>query len=338
MTDNKPIHLSICIPLYNKAPYLARALNGIARQKFQNYEVVVVDNASEDNPQPVLDEWKDKLPLRVFRLPITLSIHENWAFALGLARAELVQLHLADDYLAENGLVPLIAALDADPKLDYVLGRTVPVDEDEREITEGPVAKYHRDLDGHRSHVQQDLTIQEKARFLRTMGLGQNFFGDINPLLMRRRCVEFLRAPVRTTAPLFHTVPDLEIYLRLFCRFNGRFLDHVVIRSSVNRTSTYVITRNNRDLSYISYEIPGLQALPFLWLHPEFREVNRNMPFWTFLGWLWDFCKRLLRPLVKSRFKSTAGGSVSNGDTPNKSAHGANVNPQKNTAPGKADA
>jgi glycosyltransferase involved in cell wall biosynthesis len=302
MNETSP-KLSICIPLYNKAPYLARALSHIERQGLHDYEVVVVNNASDDNPQPILDEWKARIPLQVHNLPITLSICENWAFALGMARGDLVQLHLADDYLANNGLTPLVAALEANPQLDYAIGRTFSVDENEMEITEGPVAKYHRDLDRHRSYINQALSVVEKARFLEKMGLGENFFGDINPLLMRRRCVEFLRAPVRTTAPLFHMVPDLEIYIRLFCKFQGQFIDHVVIHSSVNRTSTYVLAQNNPSLALNAYHIPGLQSLPFLWLYPEFQGVNRCMSFWTFPRRLWRFSKWLLKLHLKSRAK-----------------------------------
>ena len=39
---------SVIVPLYNKAPYIVRALDSIVAQTFQDYEVIVVDDGSSD--------------------------------------------------------------------------------------------------------------------------------------------------------------------------------------------------------------------------------------------------------------------------------------------------
>ena len=54
---------SIIVPLYNKAPYVKKALESILAQSYTNYEVVVVDDGSTDNSADIVRElvngkWK----------------------------------------------------------------------------------------------------------------------------------------------------------------------------------------------------------------------------------------------------------------------------------------
>ena len=49
--------VSIIVPLYNKAAYLSRALESIARQTFRDYEVIVVDDGSTDGGDAIAERY-----------------------------------------------------------------------------------------------------------------------------------------------------------------------------------------------------------------------------------------------------------------------------------------
>ncbi|MFN2454916.1 MAG: glycosyltransferase family 2 protein [Pyrinomonadaceae bacterium] len=99
------MRISIIIPLYNKAPYLRRALDSIARQTFSDFEVIVVDDGSTDDGARIVADYADA---RV-RLITQSNAGPGAARNRGIAEAqgEFIAFLDADDewlpgYLEEN--------------------------------------------------------------------------------------------------------------------------------------------------------------------------------------------------------------------------------------------
>lgn len=49
------MYFSIIIPLYNKAPYVEKALRSVATQTFSNYELIIVDDGSKDDSATIAE-------------------------------------------------------------------------------------------------------------------------------------------------------------------------------------------------------------------------------------------------------------------------------------------
>ena len=49
MKKNKKIFFSVIIPTYNMADHLMRSVKSVLRQNFKNFEIIIVDNYSNDN-------------------------------------------------------------------------------------------------------------------------------------------------------------------------------------------------------------------------------------------------------------------------------------------------
>ena len=58
--------VTVIIPTYNRAAYLRHAMASVVAQTFTDWEIVVVDNASQDNTREVVEECKE-MPIQYIR-------------------------------------------------------------------------------------------------------------------------------------------------------------------------------------------------------------------------------------------------------------------------------
>lgn len=94
---------SVCIPTYNRAHLLSAAIDSVLAQDFEDYELVIVDNASTDHTQEVLKQYNDPR-IRIFRNSNTVSMYANHNKCIEFARAEWIVFLHSDDYFLPSTL------------------------------------------------------------------------------------------------------------------------------------------------------------------------------------------------------------------------------------------
>ena len=55
--NNHP-YISICIPVYNMENYIEKNLLSIINQSFQDFEIIIVNDASEDNTENIIKKFQ----------------------------------------------------------------------------------------------------------------------------------------------------------------------------------------------------------------------------------------------------------------------------------------
>jgi glycosyltransferase involved in cell wall biosynthesis len=58
-TENKPT-VSIIVPTYNRGRLIARSVKSVLNQTYQDFELIIVDDASTDNTEEVVSSFNDK--------------------------------------------------------------------------------------------------------------------------------------------------------------------------------------------------------------------------------------------------------------------------------------
>lgn len=108
--------VSVIIPSYNTAQYIAETLDSVCAQTFGDYEAIVINDGSPDTEQleRVLRPYQDSI-IYVKKPNGGLSSARN--AGIKLARGQYVALLDSDDAWAPDYLAVQVATLDADPSV-----------------------------------------------------------------------------------------------------------------------------------------------------------------------------------------------------------------------------
>ena len=52
--------VSVVIPTYNRAPLIGRSIKSVLNQTYQDFEIIIVDDASTDNTKEVVSNFNDE--------------------------------------------------------------------------------------------------------------------------------------------------------------------------------------------------------------------------------------------------------------------------------------
>ena len=173
--------VAICVPVYRNAAHLAHTLDSVLAQSFTEWELVAVDDHSDDESFEIAQSYAARDPrIRVFRNDVNLGPAANWTRSVDLTSAPLVKLLCGDDLLEPHCLERQVAVFDADhaERIGVVAGRRNIVD------NAGAVVRRNHGLGGlpRRAAVvsRHDLAVA----LLRS---GTNPLGEPSITMMRRK-------------------------------------------------------------------------------------------------------------------------------------------------------
>jgi glycosyltransferase involved in cell wall biosynthesis len=108
--------LTIGLPVYNGENYLGEAIAALLGQTFEDFELIISDNASTDGTAGISRRYeKQDSRIRYVRQPRNIGIAPNHNFIVSEARGELVKWASHDDLYARDMMERCVQALDEHP-------------------------------------------------------------------------------------------------------------------------------------------------------------------------------------------------------------------------------
>ena len=99
--------LSIILPIYNVEAFVAECLDSIVAQTYRNFEVIVVDDCSTDKSMTIVEQYVQKLPMRIVHHEQNRGLSVARNTGLNVAQGDYVLFVDSDDVLASDCLQTL---------------------------------------------------------------------------------------------------------------------------------------------------------------------------------------------------------------------------------------
>lgn len=166
--------VSVCIPTYNYAHFLGQAVESVLAQSFENFELIVRDDASSDDTAEVMQRYLGDPRVRFEVNEVNAGLFANFNGVAHVAGGEYIKFLCADDWIEPEFLARTVALLDADPSLPLAA-----------------TANWLVDFDGQKTAAEQqpygEGPVVASQRVIENAIAGYNPIGMPSNTLVRRR-------------------------------------------------------------------------------------------------------------------------------------------------------
>jgi glycosyltransferase involved in cell wall biosynthesis len=208
--------VSVIIPTCNRAQFLRSAIESVRKQTFQDFEIIVVDDASNDETPETVRSFADGR-VRYLRRESKRGQGATRNDGIREARGEYIALLDDDDEWLPTKLQKQVALLSALPN----------------EV--GLIYTGFFRIDASSKRVLSEVTPTERGKVFHALGRG-NWIGTCSTVLLRRSCFD--------KAGLFDedlaSGADYDMWLRIAKEFEVDFINEQLVFYNVhnNRIST----------------------------------------------------------------------------------------------------
>lgn len=108
--SNGKVSVSVVIPTYNRAHVLRRAIDSVLAQTFVDFEVLVIDDGSDDDTERVVADYTDQR-IKFHRLAENSGVSAARNFGMRLARGEFIAFLDSDDEFLPTKIEKQVAKL-----------------------------------------------------------------------------------------------------------------------------------------------------------------------------------------------------------------------------------
>lgn len=118
---DRSIDVSVIMPLYNKAPYVAEAISSVLEQDYTDFELIICDDGSTDGSQDVVRSFTDPR-IRFYQNEKNLGTPGNGNRCFDLCKGKYVIRMDADDVMPGKRISRQVNFLKENPGIAVVSG------------------------------------------------------------------------------------------------------------------------------------------------------------------------------------------------------------------------
>lgn len=209
----RPI-ISVIIPNYNHSAFLPQRLESVFQQTFQDFEVILLDDASTDNSVEILRRYSNHSKVSHFQVNKINSgnAFKQWKKGISLAKGEFIWIAESDDFCELDFLEVLHSNIHPSSVLIYCASKVVSHNGEEFGIDQWA---QKMDFQKWESDYQNDGAeeIKEYLRF-------RNTIPNASAVLFRKSALQYIDFP-----ETMYYCGDWYIWLQIVAKGNISFIN-----------------------------------------------------------------------------------------------------------------
>jgi glycosyltransferase involved in cell wall biosynthesis len=199
------LKVSIVIPIYNGEAYLRQALESIAAQTIQDFEVIAVDDASLDATLKILREWT-AFPINIIHYSENKGIAGSVNDSVAVADGQFFACLNSDDMWLPNKLATELRFFQVHPHLDVVYS-------DFNQLLPNGQTRLIRCADFNAARLKRECLMNISSTMIRMSTL-KDLSEVFNPAWMVKYCTDWdlWRRLAEHNANFMHIPEVLSVY------------------------------------------------------------------------------------------------------------------------------
>ncbi len=233
--------VTVGIPVHNMAKFIGKTLQSLAEQTVQDFDVIVLDDASTDNLEEVLKDWSGDIQLLKFEE--NRGVRHAFNAMVGHCKTEFYVTLAADDWVEPTFIEKCLSEFQKNPFLEFVASQTDFVNEEGKPL--GP----------NTADVQRIRRASNKPReqWLRELYYGNQYFG----VGMYRTSALAEVGGLDTDAGV---LCDYDLYLKLLQRGNIQIIEENLTHTRIHPGNASI----------------GPGKFTAQWLRDKYSEIKRR--------------------------------------------------------------
>jgi len=215
--------VSIGLPVYNGERYIAETLDSLLAQTFEDFELIICDNASTDRTEQICRSYLDRdKRIRYFRNATNIGAAKNYNRAFQLSVGKYFRWASCDDLSAPESLARCVKVLDGEPSVVLAYPKTKFIDEQSHVVSE-----YEDHL-----HLQSPKASERFLQLCKNLGRVNAIYGLLRADILRRTGLvrNFIGGDIPLMAELtlygrFWEIPEFLFYRRFHDRASSSYKD-----------------------------------------------------------------------------------------------------------------
>jgi glycosyltransferase involved in cell wall biosynthesis len=282
----KPL-FSVLIANYNNGKYIDEAIESVLNQTYQNWEIIIVDDASTDNSMEILSKYQQESRFRIYENDINYGCGYTKRKCAELAKGEIAGFLDPDDILHLQAIEKMIESHESNDLASMIYSNLIICNEFLKDCKLStyirPVPDEFTYLQMNSGMVSQFATFKLRS-YRKTTGIDASFLRAVDQDLYLK--LEEVGKLVFLNEPLYMYrinkggISSFEnknkafawnIFARInACRRRGLNIEEVLVPIIKSEQSIREFYENSTD-----YRIGSLILTPYRWVKYNLLKINK---------------------------------------------------------------